>query len=363
MKRSFVHRSLGLLSLGVALAALAAGDNKSGFRDVLDTPAQQSALAPRAPLSGLAQAGERIVAAGQRGHILWTDDAGAHWQQAQVPVSSDLLALSFPTPQQGWAVGHDGVILASSDAGKTWTRQLDGRQLGAQMVAFYEKRLAESPKEAEQRALEAALAEAKRFAAQGAETPLLDVWFADARQGYAVGAFGLFLQTRDGGQHWEPLQHLVENPKALHLYAVRGIAGSVYAVGEQGLALKLDPASGRFEALNMPYQGTLFGINGDAGLLLVHGLRGNALRSIDGGRSWTAVPSGLQVGLTASARAADGSWLLASQSGHVLASRDQAQSFQPLKLERMMPASALIGAGPRGLVMVGPRGAQAIPLP
>ena len=32
-----------------------------------------------------------------------------------VPVSSDLVAVAFPTPQQGWAVGHDGVILASAD--------------------------------------------------------------------------------------------------------------------------------------------------------------------------------------------------------------------------------------------------------
>ena len=37
---------------------------------------------------------------------------------------------SFPTPSTGWAVGHDGVVLHSTDAGRTWTRQLDGRRPG-----------------------------------------------------------------------------------------------------------------------------------------------------------------------------------------------------------------------------------------
>jgi photosystem II stability/assembly factor-like uncharacterized protein len=352
-----------LLSLALA-AALDPARAAQPFRDPLDTPAQPSALAARAPLAALARAGARLVAAGARGHILTSDDQGKTWQQAAVPLSSDLLALSFPSAQHGWAVGHDGVILASSDAGKSWRRQLDGRQLGAQMQAFYEQALTAGAPDG--RALEAALAEAKRFAAQGAENPLLDVWFADAMQGYAVGAFGLFLQTRDGGLHWEPLLHRVDNPKGLHLYAVRGVGGpegSVFAVGEQGLALKLNPQSGRFEALSLPYQGTLFGIAGDADMLLVYGLRGHALRSSDGGRSWSELATGVQAGLTAHARLADGSWLLASQSGQLLISRDAGQHFQALPLERTLPASAIVAAGPRALVLVGARGAQTISLP
>jgi len=355
-----LHRR-ALLTLALAAAA---GQSLAAqpFKDVLDSPAQPSALAARAPLAALAKAGARLVAAGQRGHILYSDDQGKTWHQAAVPLSSDLLALSFPSAQLGWAVGHDGVILASSDAGKSWRRQLDGRQLGAQMVAFYEQALAGAAA-GEAKPLAAALAEARRFAAQGAENPLLDVWFADVRQGYAVGAFGLFLQTRDGGAHWEPLLHLADNPKALHLYAVRGLAGSVYAVGEQGLALRLDAQSGRFEAMSLPYQGTLFGITGDAAMLLVHGLRGHALRSSDGGRSWSELATGVQAGLTAHARLADGGWLLASQSGQLLLSRDAGQSFQALPLERTLPAAAIAEAGPRTLVLVGARGAQTISLP
>src|SRR5574340_1818382 len=88
----------------------AAPEGAAAFRDVLDTPAAMSPLAQRGLLLGLARAGNAVVAVGQRGHILWSDDAGGHWQQAAVPVSSDLVAVSFPTPKIGWAVGHDGVV-------------------------------------------------------------------------------------------------------------------------------------------------------------------------------------------------------------------------------------------------------------
>ncbi|HEY1092654.1 MAG TPA: YCF48-related protein, partial [Burkholderiaceae bacterium] len=308
----------------------------------------------------LARAGQDLVVAGQRGHVLWSADAGRSWSQAEVPVSSDLVALSFPDASDGWAAGHDGVILHTPDGGRHWQRQLDGRVMGTQLIAYYAERLQEAALSASERqALEAAWTEAKRFAAQGAENPLLDIWFADKKEGWAVGAFGLILHTLDGGAHWQPLLHLTDNPKGLHLYAVRGIAGQIYVAGEQGLLLRR-AANGRFETLPQPYTGTLFGITGNAAMLLIHGLRGNALRSADGGRSWQAVQTGLQVGLTASAEGADGRWYLASQTGHVLVSDDGAQTFQALRLARPQPISALLVTA-TGLVIAGPRGVQGQP--
>ncbi len=70
------------------------------FADVLDTPAVRSELAVQSMMTGLTRAGERLIAVGQRGHILYSDDRGQHWQQAQVPVSSDLVAVHFPTSQK-----------------------------------------------------------------------------------------------------------------------------------------------------------------------------------------------------------------------------------------------------------------------
>ncbi len=83
------------LALGVLLAMLQGLSHASAYVDVLDLPARVSALAVNSPLSGMARAGDRLVAVGQRGHILYSDDAGKHWQQAAVPVSADLNAVSF----------------------------------------------------------------------------------------------------------------------------------------------------------------------------------------------------------------------------------------------------------------------------
>jgi photosystem II stability/assembly factor-like uncharacterized protein len=343
--------------LAAALAAVgaAAAAPDARWRDVLDTPAAKSALAAKGLLVGLAKAGSRLVAVGQRGHVVYSDDGGTTWQQADVPVASDLVAVHFPDDRNGWAVGHDGVILHSADGGRSWQRQRDGRADGA----------------------------------QGAENPWLDVWFADARNGWVVGAFGTMLCTKDGGTTWQPLAHPLDNPKGLHLYAVRGVGADVYVVGEQGMAFRLDrgPAAGRspagtdphggsprypaaggedserFVPIELPYKGTLFGVVGNARAVVVHGLRGNALRSADGGRTWTSIPTGLQVGLTASAVDAKGRIVFASQAGHVLVSADDGASFAPARLERPVPAAAVIAAAGGTLVVAGPRGVQPIALP
>src|SRR3546814_394862 len=89
-----------------AVLACMAGTASAGFADPLDTPAIASALSDQHLINGLARAGDRVIAVGQRGHILLSDDDGAHWAQAKVPVSSDLTAVSFPPARDGLAVGH-----------------------------------------------------------------------------------------------------------------------------------------------------------------------------------------------------------------------------------------------------------------
>nr|HET7858554.1 YCF48-related protein [Caldimonas sp.] len=347
---------LGALAAAGAMPLLAksAAPGASPWRDPLDVAATPSPLAAKGALFGLARSAARVVAVGQRGHVVFSDDAGATWQQASVPVSSDLVAVSFPKADAaaravGWAVGHDGVVLRSVDGGRSWTRQLDGRTLGDVLVAHYEK-----SGDAKW------LAEAKRFAAQGAENPFLDVCFVDAQTGWVVGAFGLVLRTRDGGVHWEPMLHATDNPKALHLYGVARVGSDVFVVGEQGLALRLDGE--RFVALALPYAGTLFGVTGNERAVVAYGLRGNVVRSSDGGRTWTSVSTGVNVGLTAATIDERGRIVLVSQAGHVLVSTDDGASFAAAKVERPLPAAAVVGAGSGTLVVAGPRGVSTLRL-
>ncbi|MEK1908064.1 MAG: YCF48-related protein [Pseudomonas sp.] len=329
------------------------------FIDVLDLPARVSPLAQVAPLNDVTRTGDKLVAVGQRGHILFSDDAGNQWQQARVPVSSDLNAVYFPTPQQGWAVGHDGVILHSEDAGATWNKQLDGRQIGGLMLAHYTALAAAEPNNEQWAARQA---DAQRMVEEGADKALLDVWFANERLGYAVGVFGLILRTEDGGQHWQPLGERTDNPQSLHLNAIAGVDGVPYIAGEQGLLLRWDAAQQRFVALQTPYSGSFFGVIGTGNELLVYGLRGHVLRSVDGGTNWNMLNSGLQNSITAAVRDASGHVLLFSQVGHVLRTTSSGE-LEALPQQALAPVSGADFAAGDSLVLVGNRGVRSQRLP
>ncbi|WP_342116600.1 YCF48-related protein [Pseudoduganella sp. OTU4001] len=321
-----MNRILSSLAAAAAVsaacvAAIAADTPRApSFADPLDVPAMKSPLAPRAPVNALARAGKRLVAVGQRGHILFSDDSGDSWQQASVPVSVDLTALAFATPQLGWAAGHDGVILHSSDAGATWQRQSDGRD-----------------------------------AAKTDDRPLLALHFSDAAHGIAVGAFGLARCTEDGGAHWQACEERLDNPQGMHLNAIAAIGDAIYIAGEQGVLLKQAAGSQRFTALQQPYKGSLFGIAGSGSKLLAFGLRGNAFYSDDNGLTWNQADTGVRSGLSAGAALPDGSWLLVSQAGQLLRS-EGGLSFKQVAGVAPEPATALLAVAPGRLVVGGVRG-------
>ncbi|VVN86992.1 Ycf48-like protein [Pseudomonas fluorescens] len=345
------------VALGVVLGLLQGVTCAADYFDVLDLPAKVSALAIHSPLSGTARAGERVIAVGQRGHILFSDDAGQHWQQAAVPVSADLNAVSFPSATQGWAVGGDGVILHSNDAGATWRKQLDGREIGALLVKHYSALASAEPANEQWSFL---VAEGQRLVAQGADKPLLDVWFANDRLGYVVGVFNLILRTEDGGQSWTPFQDRTDNPQGFHLNAIASTGDALYIAGEQGLLLKWDEAQQRFAAVQTPYQGSFFGVLGKPGEVLVYGLRGNVLRSIDGGFSWAAQDTGLQVSITAGLVDAQGNYRLFTQGGQRLVSQGAAAQMHWVRQAEPFPVTGVTRAADGALMAVGSRGARTL---
>ncbi|MDD0843929.1 WD40/YVTN/BNR-like repeat-containing protein [Pseudomonas sp. Gutcm_11s] len=345
--------------LGLLLGALPGGA-RGEFIDVLDLPASNSALAERAPLNDVAHSGEGLVAVGQRGHILYSGVSGELWQQARVPVSSDLTAVYFPCRRAGWAVGHDGVILHSDDAGVSWNKQLDGRQIGALMQQHYAALAAAEPASEE---WATRLAEAQRMVEEGADKALLDVWFANDQLGYAVGVFGLILRTEDGGRHWQPFGERTDNPQGLHLNAISAVDGVPYIAGEQGLLLRWDEAQQRFTSLQTPYSGSFFGVIGQGRELLVYGLRGHVWRSTDGGANWSALDSGLQSSITAALLDGAGRYHLFSQAGHALRSTADGSALELLPQSDLAPVTGAGFASDQDLVLVGSRGMRTQRLP
>ena len=297
---------------------------------VLERPAMHSAKAERSVMLGLARAGQRLVAVGERGIILLSDDDGVHWRQAEVPVSVNLTAVQFVDARQGWVVGHLGVVLHSADGGETWRKQLDGIQ-AAKLVL----QAAEASGDA------AAIEQAQAMVADGPDKPFLDLYFQDARVGYLVGAYNLILRTADGGQSWQSWMQHLDNPQALNLYAIRAWRGDLYIAGERGLLLRSSDGGEHFAALPSPYEGSFFGLLAARDGLLAYGLRGNAWWSEDGGTSWQALATGVESALAGALELADGRLLLAGQGGELLAAEPGGARAQSMPL-RLAPGLASI---------------------
>lgn len=338
-----IHRKIIIVLIAIVFLTPCIMAGTSKFKDILETPAMKSPLAEKAPINALAAAGKRLVAVGQRGHILYSDDNGTTWTQAPSPVSSDLTAVTFPSVRMGWAVGHDGVVLHTADSGATWVKQFDGNT-ASRVIQHYYSQL--SPADINMETI-------KRLVREGAEKSFLDVWFDNEKDGFIVGAFNLIFRTADGGKTWEPWLDRTENPGSLHLYAVKRIGTDMFISGEQGTILKLDPAAKRFYKLDTPYLGTYFGITGRSGALIAFGMRGNVFRSADGGKNWQKVETGLQTGLTGAAVTGNGHIVLVSLGGEIILSADNGTSFKPVEAEQALPLAAVIATDKNTLVLAG----------
>jgi len=314
----------------------------------LSQPSILSAKAGTAAVLAVTRAGKRLVAVGERGIVLLSDDNGSSWRQVATPVQVSLAALQFVDARHGWAVGHLGVVLHTADGGQTWHKQFDGVQAADAMA-----RAATTPQ---------AKAAAEQMRQDGPDKPFLDLHFTDAQTGYIVGAYNLAFKTSDGGKSWQPWQERLPNPKSLHLYGMRGAGNALYLAGEQGTLLRSVDGGASFEALASPYKGSYFGlVTARSGEIVVFGLRGTAFWSGDQGQSWQPVDTGLQQALTAGIELADGSLALLSQGGEVLLSRDRGKSFTRQSNPQPWPSAALAQAGDNSLVVAGLRGLRRQP--
>lgn len=230
---------LAVLLVLVATAVGAADDKGAGEDAVAQPiPAVMAPLARYDLLLDVEKTGDgHYVAVGARGVIIRSSD-GIHWEQMPSPVQAALTAVDFVDPRHGWAVGHAGVILATTDGGDTWTIQKWGPDV---------------------------------------ETEFMDVKFFNQNKGFAIGTFGLFYKTDDGGKTWTRYESRLTN-RGWHLNGVvRLDNGTLVIAGETGLLSKSTDGGETWTLLDAPYSGTFFGLEqlGAKGIVL-YGLRGHA---------------------------------------------------------------------------------------
>ena len=349
MGTSLSRKIVMTLGLSAALLGAAPSMAQTGNIDNL-RPAVLSLKASKTLLLDVEQAGDRLVAVGSRGHIVYSDDHGESWIQAPAPTRQLLTAVDFVDDRHGWAVGHDSLILHTADGGENWTVQYRDPEIDAEDddegFGFLEK-------------------------------PLMDVWFRDAQTGFAVGAYGLLLRTDDGGQNWEDVSFDIDNPDGFHYNALTEVKNSgLFLVGEMGTMYRSADYGETWETLEeMPYDGSWFGVasTGEPGGIVAWGLRGNMFRSSDFGDSWEQVellmPNNGTLGSTLSGGqlAADGRLLVVGVGGVVAISDDHGRNFDvnirsdrvALATATSLPDGRVLLVGQRGVIKADKAGMSA----
>ncbi|WP_069865811.1 WD40/YVTN/BNR-like repeat-containing protein [Pseudomonas citronellolis] len=323
-------------------------------------PMTRSAVQARLPLGtvllDVTHAGKRLVAVGERGIVLLSDDDGATWRQAKVPSSVTLTRVRFATPMAGWATGHYGTVLHTRDGGETWEQQLDGLQAAQSILAASRASLQSAPDDS---TAKRNLLSAERLVQDGPDKPFLDLYFFDDQHGIVVGAFNLIFDTVDGGKTWRSLRDRLDNPRELHLYAIAGAGDNLYIAGEQGVVFRSNDQGRTFSRVNTPYSGSYFSASVPRpGEILLAGLRGNVFRSVDAGETWEKVKGAPPVSFSAITRLADGSTLLANNAGQLFVSRGAllerlpVSQLPPLAAVLQLSDDSLLGVGVRGMTKV-----------
>jgi len=208
-----------------------------------------------------------VVVTGQKGHAIKSSDQGATWQALDTGVKRDLLSVSFPTAQQGVAVGDFGTMIRTEDGGKTWSKVALPTDLTlpedvADIVQPGDVLLYDvdfiSPERGwavgEFGVVLATSDGGKTWSVQKTpvETTLFGVHFADAQRGWATGIEQVLLHTTDGGATWNKVQVPGRKGFVLGIYdvAVQGQVG--WAIGDSGLLLRSTDGGETWTRVDLP---------------------------------------------------------------------------------------------------------------
>jgi len=284
-------------------------------------PAEIMPLTPQSLLLGVVNTGDHLIAVGDRGAIIASNN-GKDWAQVDVPVRSALTTVAFADSKHGWAAGHDAAIVHTDDGGKTWKLQNFQPEI---------------------------------------EKPVLELLALDAQHCFAVGAYGLLLETQDCGQTWNSVDSHGFDEDELHLNSIGKLNnGDLMIAGEQGLIAISTDGGVTWTKQASPYEGSYFGVlpHGDKGAL-IYGLRGNVYVS-DDARSgkWTKLETGTVASMFGGAATAGGEVLVGLNGVIVVITADD--QVKLLRSPDGTPLSDVVPYGDNFFLAVGESGVQPI---
>lgn len=284
-----------------------------------------SDLAAESLLLDATYAGDRLVAVGEFGHVVLSDDRGVTWTQAKsVPTQATLTGVTFANKDLGFAVGHDATVIRTKDGGENWELVYNDTE---------------------------------------SEMAFMTVYFENENRGFAMGAFSFMVETNDGGETWEERSlsdGLLDDYHLNKLFADKD--GDLFIAAEFGVVYHSTDKGRTFNRIQTQYEGSFWGGFGMAdGSVMVFGMRGNAFRSFDKGATWQKVETGTDKSIAGGVQLGSGKIVLVGLQGYVGYSENAGKSFTEVtRADRL--GYAAVTDGPEGQIVVfGEPGAKVMP--
>lgn len=331
-------------------------------KNIKNTNAIISPLAKSALIISIKEVGDRIFAIGERGHILYSEDKGETWLQAQVPIRTLITSIFFIDKNMGWATSHESRILNTSDGGSTW--QLQHQDLDLDPIPI--KAIRDTNLVPDNDDWQNTNWDQDYVAIIPPGAPLFDIWFSNNKKGLAIGAYGLVLSTLNGGNSWSKDTQLIPNPDGWHYNALRAYDDqTLLIVGEAGTFYRSMDKGKSWESIDFPFEGSLFGVLCDPknNTILAYGIAGAIFKSTSLGDSWKKINSDSNANIMGATLISPGNYLLVGSGGSILNSKDSGNSFTTMHIS---DRSLLVSAkklNAQSMLISGAKGIQTLPLP
>lgn len=287
--------------------------------------ATPSALASQDLMLSATTAGKRLVAVGQFGHVIYSDNGGETWvQAAKVPTQVTLTSVYFVNNKIGYAGGHDSTVIRTDDGGNNWT------------LSYHN---AES------------------------QSPIMSVYFENENHGFAMGAFSFVIETQDGGKTWNQRSLIEGSQEDSHLNKVFATKqGTILVAAEFGKVYRSTDQGKTFTEIATGYEGSFWGgMSLKDGSALIYGMRGNVYRSTDDGTTWAKINSGTDKSVGGGVELDNGTIVLVGLQGYVGYSTDNGLNFTEVTRADRLGYVAVLQAANNKIAVFGEPGVKLQP--
>ncbi len=209
----------------------------------------------------------------------------------KLKIARDLFGIDFPSPDWGWVVGEDGLIVHTKDQGQNWVVQQNDVIANLVSVHFFNTKKGFAV--GASGTLLATEDSGNTWEKKSTETDafLNDISFPTHENGFVVAERGLILFTEDSGVTWQQNNSLFEDalpwmvPELKSIYFASPESG--WIVGEFGTVLSTVDGGKSWNKKDLGTDDTLYDVNffdRDNGYIV--GVQGILLATEDGGQTW-----------------------------------------------------------------------------